>query len=177
MSTVVAVVALVFSYRQNIGWDPVVLASRSKIREVEQFWDYELSIRFEFWNRRKYPLSMRYMRVALSGAEAKQFVISGDGERTFTGPFAYNELDTVVAPHTSFAVLIRAKLGEQCLDALRPRFDIELSYFDPRTNRDSNLRSEHKCFYPGLGWKLSEDERLEVTRQFQMMVERDKAHG
>jgi hypothetical protein len=71
MSTIVAVVALIFTYRQNVGWRPVALVTASSMSGTGGTWEFKLSLTVEFWNRRKYPVSIRSAKANISGVKLK----------------------------------------------------------------------------------------------------------
>jgi hypothetical protein len=62
----IASVAATFGYRQNYGWKPVVLVTSHGFggigRNTESF---DATCQFEFWNRRKYPVVIRFVVVRL----------------------------------------------------------------------------------------------------------------
>src|SRR5687767_12504094 len=62
MSTIVASVALVFSFRQNVGWKPVLLVTHSQMSGKGGEWKFNLTVQVEIWNRRKYPVVVRNVR-------------------------------------------------------------------------------------------------------------------
>jgi len=55
----VAVVSLVFLYRQNFGWKPIVLVVSKGLRGKGGEDTVLLIFEFEAWNRRNYPIVIR----------------------------------------------------------------------------------------------------------------------
>src|SRR5687768_10411421 len=81
MSTVVAIVALVFTYRQNVGWPPVALVTGSAMQGTGGRWEFKFRLTVEFWNRQKYPVAMRIAVAEISGLELLRVDPSGPDDR------------------------------------------------------------------------------------------------
>jgi hypothetical protein len=82
-TAIIAGTALSLNYRQNYGWKPVVL-----VGNLSNSWDWpdmdderwakephaedrrQFSIEFEVWNRRKYPVSVKGMTIAVANSIA-----------------------------------------------------------------------------------------------------------
>src|SRR5438270_14013939 len=62
----VATVSAFIAYRSNFGWKPLVLVTSYGFQGTGGSKQVAATVQFEFWNRRKYPISIRYMTVALS---------------------------------------------------------------------------------------------------------------
>lgn len=50
-STVIAAVALLFTYRQNVGWKPVLLVTQSSMNGIGGGTRLSFEVTVEFWNR------------------------------------------------------------------------------------------------------------------------------
>lgn len=59
-SLTVASVSLLFAFRQNFGWKPIVLPTSYGCGDID------LSLEFEVWNRRKYPVVVLAEEVTFS---------------------------------------------------------------------------------------------------------------
>jgi hypothetical protein len=164
MSTVVAGVALVFSYRQNVGWEPVLLVSASGLSGIGGQRRYKIILTLEFWNRRKYPVALRELIATVEGV-----TLLNQSARSESGPVVHSNrffqhLTAVVAPHQHSEFTVEVEFEDQWLDTMRPLFKIEVGYFDAHRNKQRKAALEHKFFYPELGWKKSADERAKIEQ-------------
>ncbi|WP_133251551.1 hypothetical protein [Zavarzinia aquatilis] len=168
MSTVVATVALVFSYRQNVGWRPVVLATDSSLSSTSGSHLFKFSVTIEFWNRRKYPVALRSSRTKVTGLDIFDENSGVKDDKFVENNIVYQEFGAIVEPSASHRFVIEVLFGEQCMDAMRPLFDVTLEVFDPHRNRRRELKISHKIFYPDLGWKKSEGERRAAAEAYEI---------
>lgn len=176
MSTVVSIVALVFSYRQNVGWKPVALVTDGVMSGSGGSLRFKLAVTVEFWNRRKYPVALRHARANLSGVKILDVESSGPSNRHFTrNNISYRELGGPVEPSSSEKFTFEVEFKNQSIDALRPLFDICIDYFDPHQNRHETTKIEHKFLYPHLGWEKSKEQIDNITRVFREVQEGNKA--
>lgn len=159
MSTVLAVVALIFSYRQNIGWEPVALVSKNGMGCAVQSGDQFLSLGIEFWNRRKYPLSLRALIVRAIGVKLVDESFYGPFEDFVSGNILIRKTETVLGPNESLRFEVELPFRDQSLDAMRAELIVELLYFDPQANKTRTTTLKHKHSYPAMGWNLTEEER------------------
>jgi hypothetical protein len=174
MSTIVAVVALIFSHRQNVGWKPVILVTRSLMSGMGGSSKFTLSLTVEFWNRQKYPVALRYATADVTGVDLLRKDTRGPNERDFVrNNRAYKETDQLVEPNSSRDVLFEVSFENQSLDALTPIFNLTVCHFDPRRNRTVETRIAHRFFYPELGWKKSLEQRNEIRELFEEMHAED----
>lgn len=60
-SIIVACSSLFMAYRQNFGWKPIVFASSYGGGGGKH--GYTVTIEFELWNRKKHPISVRFVSV------------------------------------------------------------------------------------------------------------------
>lgn len=175
MSTVVAVVALIFSYRQNVGWRPVALVTGSNMTGIGGSWHVTLHVTVEFWNRRKYPVVLRHAQAKLTGVEIINVDAKGLDKRDYVrSNCAYKELNAAVDPSKSADVLFEVSFTDQSLDAMKPLFAITIGYFDPYKNRDKTMKLEHRFFYPHMGWKKSDQETAEIVKVFEKLCADDE---
>ena len=167
MSTTLAIVALVFSHRQNVGWAPVAFASKPYMSGTGGSWEFTISVTVEFWNRRRYPIALRFVRGDITGVEILAVRATLDTPRSFAqNNYVYTEPDAVVGPQSSSEVIVPITFKDQSLDALKPQFDFTIGYFDPRANKEEELCFTFKAFYPEMGWKKSEGERSELMKTY-----------
>ena len=170
MSTIVSVVALVFSYRQNAGWKPLVLVTNTSMTGIGGSQRYTFNLTVEFWNRRKYPVALRSATADLTGVIILDSDPPGRENHSYTKKNrVYLEIDAVVPPATSHEVTFAVTFENQSLDAMRPIFDIRLRYFDPQKSRSKALSVVHRFFFPDLGWKRSDAERGLAVNAFREM--------
>lgn len=64
-SAVLASVALLFSYRQNIGWPPIAFLTASGLKAGNG--KKSVTVTVELWNRRKYPVVVRQISMTAMG--------------------------------------------------------------------------------------------------------------
>lgn len=163
MSTVVASVALLFSFRQNVGWKPVLLVTHSQMSGKGGEWRFKLTVQVEIWNRRKYPLVVRNVRSTVTGVELL------DQHETVSAKAAHvrdnvitSRTDSIVNPSAHDRIEVEAEFEKQSLDLITPHFSIEVLVFDPHQNRELVLKTEHRFFYPEMGWTKTEQERERI---------------
>lgn len=60
---IVGVAALIFTYRNNFGWKPlcIVLSHGAGTPPSRQYID--ATLHFEIWNRHKYPIALRELKI------------------------------------------------------------------------------------------------------------------
>lgn len=82
-SVVVAWVALRLNYRNNFGWNPALVVTERGVGAYGEAKDRFINViayaNFEVWNRRKYPIVIRAVKIQLSGK------VLG------VGPYAYSK--------------------------------------------------------------------------------------
>lgn len=66
-SGTIAYVAVRIGYRNAMGWKPVILANDPSMGELREPGGVFVGVYFEVWNRQKYPIVIRQMRVRLPG--------------------------------------------------------------------------------------------------------------
>jgi len=167
MSTIVASVALLFSYRQNAGWKPLALIVGQSMSGVGGgIGIHEFEVHIEFWNRRRYPVVVRGISVNVDGFKLKSNEPSAGAEPYVRGNCLIQKVSRAVNPGDQFLIKLPFGFENESLDAMRPLFSIELSYFDPHAGRERRLKIQHKHFYPELGWKLDEAQREEARQRY-----------
>ena len=157
MSVVVASAALSVSFRQNVGWRPIILVTSVTWRGgFGPGANYVFESHLEFWNRRRYPVVLQTTSGLLHGmSSAKTF-----GQRL-------DRFDEAIQPSSRHKMKLTFEFPKESMDAARPIFDIEVWFFDPRKNSRQRLRIKHKAFYPDLGWKKPKRERVEAKLNFE----------
>lgn len=173
MSTIISIVALIFTYRQNVGWPPVALVTDTQLSGVGGQWRFSMKVTVEFWNRRKYPISVRRLFADVNGVtitglcESEKLYVRNN---TFT-----KRVDALVAPHASHEIEIEVQFENQSLDAMKPLFDISVGYFDPHTKKEAKVQIQHQFFYPELGWSKTDEQRAHIADLFKDL--REEAGG
>jgi hypothetical protein len=153
MSSVVAIVALIFTYRQNVGWKPVILATNSSMHGMGGKWRFTFRVEVEFWNRRKYPIAMRAWQASITGVDILDQDPETGTETHVRDNTISSRVNDLVHPNDHQKFVIEVECEKQSLDAMRPLFDICIWYFDPYLNKSRQAKIAHKLFYPELGWK------------------------
>ena len=168
MSTTLAIVALLFSYRQNVGWPPVVLISSSHLQGVGGSQNFSIILKIEAWNRRKYPVSLRSLHLIFDGVEVdKVSFSSGKTIGVKRQSYAFERFDQIIHPNAGHEITVEFACGSQSLDVMQPHFGLELNLFDPHRNNESLIKIDHKFGYPHFGWGKTEGQRAEIKRLFQ----------
>jgi hypothetical protein len=176
MATVVSTVALVFSYRQNVGWKPVALVTKGMLSGTGGTTCHTLHLSVEFWNRRKFPVALRLAKANVTGVEILDSDSSSPGCSDFVRKnSAVKELNILIEPSRSEKIDFELSFENQSLDAMRPHFNIELRYFNPHKNGEESIHVEHKFFHPHLGWGKSEEQRSKILRVFEQVRESNEA--
>jgi len=62
-SLTVSIVAAIIGYRNSRGWEPVLLLSVDGL--ASGIPGASISVKFEIWNRRKYPIVIRFIEISL----------------------------------------------------------------------------------------------------------------
>ena len=162
-SAVLATVALVFSYRQNVGWKPIAFQSGAALKGLDG--EFCIVLTIEFWNRRRYPTVIRRVGMVASGVtildqtqDSGDYIKSGRLRR---------EVNKPIGPGEHLRMDLEVKFRDQSLDAMQAAFDVKVYYFDPYRGKNKYITFNHEFFYPDLGWKLSEVERKEITDRYE----------
>lgn len=166
MSTIVAGVALLVSYRQNVGWKPVVLVTGTALGGSASERRYTMTLQLEFWNRRKYPLALRFLSARIDGVELADSSATSELGPDIRRNRLRQQLTDLVAPHAHSRMPVAVTFEKQSLDAMKPLFQFEIGYFDPRLNRLEKMRVEHRFFYPELGWKADGNPARKIGNPF-----------
>ena len=100
---VVSVVALNFSYRNSRGWKPLLIIKSRLYTELHEP-ALSVFVDFEVWNRRKYPIIIRKLRVMGGDLKFIDVMKTKDGEAklgwfvTMAGTRVLKFEDTAVQP-------------------------------------------------------------------------------
>jgi hypothetical protein len=133
-SIIVACSSLFMAYRQNFGWKPIVFASSYGGGGGK--YGYTVTIEFELWNRKKHPISIRFVSVTYEKTVMDRYVQGVlpagwqiDGEhRLFL-----NKQETV-EPGKKHHYDLVAPIQKAPID-LQENVTIDLFYFDPIKNK------------------------------------------
>lgn len=138
-SVIVAIVSLTFAYRQNFGWRPLALVPSHGLSGGMVEGHYGATLQFEVWNRRKYPVAIRYCDVAFSVLTFESASGSGDGPEPEWGVWERGKLhsreELVLGPNEHKEYNVEGLFKKRSLDDLVDPVTIEVSYFDPRRNK------------------------------------------
>jgi hypothetical protein len=133
-SILVACTSLFIAFRQNFGWKPIVFAS-SYGGGGGKF-GYTATIEFEFWNRKKYPVAIRWVSVTyeqqvmdryVQGVLSEGWVIESEHRLVF------DKHETLEPGKTRQYDLV-APVQKAPID-LKANVTITLFYFDPVKNK------------------------------------------
>lgn len=152
MSTTVALVALVFSYRQNVGWSPVALTTYEEIITPRASDGLEIELTVEVWNRRKYPIAVRDVRALISGVTLVNKLATARSGPYIQDNLFYEQAKHTIEPGKSVELKIRVECEEQPLNKFRPEFTISIGLLDPRRGTNSRLELKNRFMFPEFGW-------------------------
>ncbi|MBS4003186.1 MAG: hypothetical protein KGZ91_07410 [Afipia sp.] len=133
----IASAALLFSYRQNFGWSPIVLVTSHGLGGVGGGEEFIVHLDFEFWNRQKYPIVIRNVEVGFGELRLHEKQ-SHTGEmltwNTFRGNAIFRD-DIRVNPSDQHQFKCRGAFPKRTLDDLDVTATISILYFDPVSNK------------------------------------------
>jgi hypothetical protein len=130
-SLIVAVVALRFSYRSNHGWPPIIFITSQGLSHTDDGGD-KITIGFEVWNRRKYPIVIRGCGVSFANIA----VAAMDDWITFEGEALWHGASITVEPSKHHQIQAHVRLvGAKLSELRRAPMTVEAHFFDPLANR------------------------------------------
>jgi hypothetical protein len=140
---VVAIVAAVVGYRNAFGWAPILFVKTQAVIPRKNPQGLGVSIAFEVWNRRKYPVVIRSMDVHWQWLHLEE-VLEDDTDQkekawriTNANKAIVRQKDFVVPPgnHQSFSAFVRLspKVEYSRLDPLEGQ--VRVLVFDPRKRK------------------------------------------
>lgn len=146
MGLCIAGAALLFSYRQNFGWTPILLVTSHGVEGVGGQDEYIARLDFEFWNRRRYPVVIRMAEVDFGELRLYEKVDRLNARTTwgvFRGKPIYRE-DIRVEPAAHHQFKCRGAFAKRPLDNLDVRASISVYYFDPVANKEIQEAVEYR---------------------------------
>lgn len=146
-TVIVGVTALIFSYRNNFGWKPIVLVTSHGVGSGMDDAHYDVALKYEVWNRRKYPIVLRSMTVRFNVIS----VVAGMSTRLpspgWEIPRSKSELfyreEKSLGPSEHLVFDVAAPFEKRSLDHLEDRPVISVSYYDPRANKIKAIRKRY----------------------------------
>jgi hypothetical protein len=143
-SMIVSVVAVVFTYRNNFGWPPIVLITSIGLSNIPaEHGKYKAHVSLEIWNRRKYPIVIRNLSVGFRQIE----LIEDADDRHSRSAWRLHRNAMVkydehtLAPQSQEKQEVTGLFEASSLDTVNAPLDISIVFFDPRANRTINLRA------------------------------------
>lgn len=148
-SIVVALVAVHFSYRSNNGWPPVILVLGHGVSRDTERAGTSASIRFEVWNRRKYPVVLRQMTIEFANLP----ILDGLEEwRTFQGEAFWSETKSI-DPNKPEAFNARMYVEKLEGKLQKSPYAISISVFDPVKNKIVTIEARGQFMnFARTGW-------------------------
>jgi hypothetical protein len=145
---VIAATAAVVSYRNNFGWPPVALFLKYVWGGDSEFPGYiPIEVRFEFWNRQKYPLALREIKIFLGNVElatdCKEVPVSEDWAVIQKGVLLYTASEQSLEGNKHIAFKVRAPIKAQT-SGYDHTVRIHLNYFDPIKNKNRIATATYK---------------------------------
>ena len=137
----VSVVSLVFSYRNNFGWKPIMFAVTQGLKGLGGEKSYFLVFEFEVWNRRSYPIVIRSAVIEFKDIRFPEKPQWGDKTEDWhtqggTG-FYRDEVSVFPTSHQRF--VFEVPFETESLDRLRSDVEVTAIVFDPRRNSVETL--------------------------------------
>ena len=142
-----AIVTAYWSYRNNFGWEPIVILGRLGLQGtyvIDQLGNinppngqprYQVRISIEVWNRRKYPVVVRKMVLVASRLDIVQEVgpVEG-GWNYYKGRYASMYGNSIAASSSDTQTLtIPFNVGDP--SKVRSPLVVTVDFYDPRLNR------------------------------------------
>jgi hypothetical protein len=163
-SVIFAGTSLVMAYRQNFGWKPIMFPV--SFGGGGGKFGYSATMEFEFWNRKKYPVTIRFISV-----EYKNFQITREGRTELGDEWGveglhklFNEQHVTVEPNGHKFYKTEAPIEKQPVHDYFDNVTLSLFYFDPIKNRIKKLLvdTDHTLYLE----RLSKTERFIRRLQF-----------
>lgn len=152
-STILAIVALRFSFIQNVGWKPVAFVEKDHLGGVGGSKRFVLGMTIDFWNRRKYPVQLKSISIDASGFTPIFDRGGGEEELYWVAGHGWRLLELTIEPAGRSSQLVRIQFEADSLDTLRVELKCKVTYYDPVRNRTNMLKIEHRFMDRNLGWK------------------------
>jgi hypothetical protein len=138
-SAAVGIVALIFNYRQNRGWEPIILVVSQNYGE-DTWW-----IEFEVWNRRKYPIVVRFVEIKFGNVPLDKTPQAAGDWYIFHNKLCYRGPVTL-EPASRHHFEAGASFKEQTLGKSET-VRIDVYYFDPIANKRKKLTRKDRYKY------------------------------
>ena len=145
-SGLLAVVALWVAYRNNFGWKALVVVSRvseggsSTLKSEESL----VLTSFEIWNRRKYPILVKFVEVGFSMRYPKKPQVEGEKYHwQVDGIGLLGEVGEVLEPQGRLEISAGALCRERETEEDNfPIVTVIADYFDPRKNKRYRVKGD-----------------------------------
>jgi hypothetical protein len=150
-SITVAALSAFLAYRNNFGWKPLAIVTSHGLTGTGGSNTWDATLQFEIWNRRKYPISIRQIRVALKNLPFRgdPYETTDPKEQWFrSGDTYYTKSPSTLAPAAQeiHSLVIPIVKGTS-LDNLVATALITVEYFDPIVKRRRPLRINYTLEY------------------------------
>jgi hypothetical protein len=133
---VLTLAGVIVAYRSNFGWKPLALVTSHGLRGGGGEPDvYYAIIRFEVWNRRKYPVVIRSMYVHFRTLKLLHRTHERVAGWVVFDDNVYYPDETVLAPSAHEQFVIEAPFPKRTVDDLRETLRFRIWYFDPRSKK------------------------------------------
>ena len=142
MSLTVGIVAAIFTYRNNFGWKPIGLVTGIGLSGIGgNTKNFNAHVKFEIWNRRKYPIVVRYINAEFECLDLDRSDKADPNAKwhMYRNSMILHEEQTI-APQSHEKHEVLAPFTTSSLDALRAPVKITILYFDPRSTKTSEIK-------------------------------------
>lgn len=148
-SLTVAVVSLFLAYWQHVGWMPLILIVESHIKLADIDGDkppqyYFIALNFEVWNRRKYPIAIRDIRMDSTSFRFRRVIKDEKFEEGWsdhpTGGSLHDQRSLDANSHYQWTFSGPFVLDDP--ERINDPFEISVRYFDPRTSKHRLLKKQ-----------------------------------
>jgi hypothetical protein len=133
----VAMASLIVAYRNNFGWAPIALISGYGLKGFgPDPKNVAALLTLEVWNRRKYPIIVRFINLKFDSLPIKERLSTPAGEVWHIRSRYVSHLTPHTLDPTSHETHeIEIPLKPETLDGLESNFRVRIEYFDPRSNQ------------------------------------------
>jgi hypothetical protein len=145
-SLTIAAVSATFGYRNNYGWPPISIITAHGLAGIGGSKVYNATLKFELWNRRKYPVAITSTSVRFAKMEFKQPADGSGWHRS--GDAFYQRDEARLEPGAYKQFSFAAPFTTDSLDAIDDEVSVTVNYFDP-------ISSKYRSITQNARYKLS----------------------
>lgn len=138
-SLCVAFTAMLIAYRQNFGWPPLLISTGYGLRTDVKFREiYIAVVKFEVWNRRRYPIVVRSMSVLFFELKPEEFLQGYDYPEGWhvSARWGISSHESIrLEPGAHHSQQVEMPFARRSLDDLDDQYRVSIDFFDPVSNK------------------------------------------